>query len=139
MEKMKLTPDQLVLLQSANAIETEKGIYYNFPYWIKKNGEDNMYEIYTRAEIPGVGAGYKSGGIKNKYIIQKTDGSTIDPNNWYFLLNCYKDVNAQCSAMKYADFVEEENHILAEELRKKIREFNPNIDEILRAKSNTQH
>jgi hypothetical protein len=131
--KIKLTEDQFKLLQSGNRIDdgTDDGQYFNWPYWIKKNGKDDdgnqLFDVYAYSEIPGIEHGYKKGGLKDKYQIRKTNGNPMNPDAWYFLLNCYKDKHAQIAAMAYADSVQEDNPILAEELRAKVRSFNPDL------------
>lgn len=130
-KKVKLTPDQFKLFQTGNRIESPEGNYFNIPYWIKPNGRDDdgsqLYDLCARSEIPGIEHGFKKGGLQDKYQIRKTNGKKIDPEAWYFLLNCYKDIHAQKAAMFYADSVEVDNPVLAEELRAKVRSLNPNI------------
>lgn len=130
-KKIKLTDDQFKLLKTGNIIDNGEETYYNWPYWVKKNGRDEegnqLFDIYARSEIPGIEQGYKKGGLKDKYEIRKTNGKPIDPETWYFLLNCYKDIHAQKAALAYADSVKEDNPVLADELRNKIRSYNPNL------------
>ena len=127
MNVIKLTKDQLNLFQSGSMIETEKGIFYNFPYWIKKNGEDGLYELYAKSEIPGLESTYKRGGLEHsKYIIQKTDGTTVDPEAWYFVLRVDKDPHARVAAIAYALSVRFDNMKLCEELLDAVMAYDPN-------------
>jgi hypothetical protein len=139
--KIVLTPEQFKVFKQGHMIESAEGEFYNFPYWLKKDGKteqgEDLYSLYARSEIPGIEQGYKTGGLQDKYRICKTSGKPIDPAAWYFLLNCYKDPNAQKAAMQYANYVEGDNPLLAAELRQKIRELNPNIDEAIRTESHT--
>ena len=43
-DKIKLTPDQFKVFETGHRIESEAGMFYNFPYWLKKNGEEDLYE-----------------------------------------------------------------------------------------------
>jgi hypothetical protein len=127
MNKMKISSEQFKLLESGNKTETENGIYYNFPYWIKKNGEEDLYELYAKSEIPGLESNYKKGGLESsKYQIKKTDGSTMDPNAWYFVLRIDKDPHAKIAAISYAMSVKKDNLRLAIELLSAVQSFTPN-------------
>lgn len=125
--KIMLTPDQFKIFEQGNMIESVAGTFYNFPYWLKKDGKDEVYDLFARSEIPGIQHGYQKGGLKDKYEIRKTNGKPVDPESWYFLLRVDHDIHAQKAAMCYADSVENENPVLAEELRTKVRTYNPNL------------
>jgi hypothetical protein len=129
MDKITMTKDQFKIFESGHKIQTPTGTYFNFPYWIKKNGAEDSYELYTRSEIPDIETSFKNGGIKNKYEIKKIDGSRMDPEAWYFVLRVDKDPHAQIAAMAYAYSVKEDNEVLSQELLDKIKEFNPGLDE----------
>lgn len=55
--------------------------------------------------------------LYNKYIIQKSDGSPVDPNAQYFVLRIDTDVYAQIAVMAYAQSIEKRDRDFAEELR----------------------
>lgn len=122
-----LTPDQFKIFEQGNMIESVAGTFYNFPYWLKKDGKDDCYDLFARSEIPGIEHGYKKGGLKDKYEVRKTNGKPVDPEAWYFLLRVDHDIHAQKAAMCYADSVESENPVLAYELRTKVKSYNPNL------------
>jgi hypothetical protein len=128
MDKIKMTKEQFKIFESGHMIQTRKGTFFNFPYWIKKNGEEDVYELYSRSEIPDIESSFKNGGIKNKYEIRKIDGTQVDPEAWYFVLRVDKDPHAQVAAMAYAHSVADDNRQLSEELLVKVREFNPSFD-----------
>jgi hypothetical protein len=129
MDKIKMTKDQFKVFEQGHKIQTPKGTFFNFPYWIKKNGEDGVYELYARSEIPDLETSFKNGGIKNKYEIRKIDGTQVDPEAWYFVLRVDKDPHAQVAAMAYANSVHSDNSQLAFELRRQVHLFNPNFNE----------
>jgi hypothetical protein len=129
MEKIKMTKTQFKIFEQGHKIHTPKGIFFNFPYWIKKNGDKDTYELYARSEIPGIEFSFKNGGIKNKYEIKKIDGSTMDPEAWYFVLRVDKDPHAQTAALTYAYSVEKDNPILSQELIDKVKSFRSTINE----------
>ena len=56
-----------------------------------------------------------SGGLGEKYIVQKVEGPT-DPNAQYFVLRIDTDVHARRALRAYAWSVIEENELLASEL-----------------------
>ncbi len=64
-----------------------------------------------------MGEGYKNGGLKNKYIIKKTNGQPVSPEAQYFVLRLDKDPHAVKAALAYADSVEIDNPALAFQLR----------------------
>ncbi|EHQ92182.1 hypothetical protein [Desulfosporosinus youngiae] len=89
--------------------------------------------------------GYKNGGWKNKYKIQKCVGERytchcaarsvdechcfpepvfedVDPEGIYLVLRLDKDPNARVAALAYADSVEAENKEFAIDVRKKVSE-----------------
>lgn len=128
-EKIVLTPEQFKVFQGGNMVESSKGKFYNFPYWIKKDGKTeegkDLYELYYRDQIPGMESSYKKGGLEErKYEIKKTDGSPMDPNAWYFVLRVDKDPHARVAAEAYAESVRKDNPRLANELMKRLIEFN---------------
>jgi hypothetical protein len=130
MNKMTLSPEQFKVFESGNKIETAAGEFFNFPFWIKKDGktEDgkDLYELYSRSDIPDMESTYKKGGLeKSKYIIQKTDGTQVDPEAWYFVLRIDKDLHAKVAALAYAKSVAKVNIRLAVELISAVLSFNP--------------
>jgi len=56
-------------------------------------------------------------GLYNKYIVLKSDKTPIDPNADYFLLRLDTDEDARCALRFYANRIENENPVLAKELR----------------------
>jgi hypothetical protein len=65
-------------------------------------------------------------GLDSKYIIAKTDGSPVDPGADYYLLRLDSDPAARWAAIHYADLIQEENQLLAEELRLRVRQHRAN-------------
>ena len=129
MDKVKMTQEQFKIFEQGHKIQTPIGTFFNFPYWIKKNGEDGVFELYARSEIPGIETSFKNGGIKNKYEIRKIDGTQVDPEAWYFVLRVDKDPHAQIAAIAYAYSVEEDNPLLSKELLEKVKSFRPELNE----------
>src|SRR3990172_4091387 len=110
MNKLKLSPDQFKIFELGNKITTPEAEYCQFPYWLKKNGVEGEYECLTKDQIPGLNSNHKRGGLEsNKYIIQKTDGTEIDPQAFYFVLRLDKDPHAREAALTYAKSVAKEN------------------------------
>ena len=128
MDKVKMTQEQFKIFEQGHKIETPKGLFYNFPYWIKKNGEDGVYELYARSEIPDLECTFKRGGLKNKYEIRKIDGTQVDSEAWYFVLRVDSDPHAQAAALAYAYSVEEDNPQLSKDLIDQVRIFNPLLE-----------
>lgn len=64
--------------------------------------------------------GYLEGGLKTKYIIQKTNGNPVDPEAKYFVLRYDKDPHAKWALECYAESVQEDNPELARDIRKSI-------------------
>ncbi|MCE5185042.1 MAG: hypothetical protein LLF76_02830 [Planctomycetaceae bacterium] len=56
---------------------------------------------------------YKNGGLRHKYIIQKVDGSRIDPNADYFVLRLDTDPHARKAFRAYAESVQADNQQFA--------------------------
>lgn len=123
MDKVKMTKEQFKIFEQGHKIQTPIGTFFNFPYWIKKNGKEDTYELYARSEIPGIETSFKNGGIKNKYEIRKIDGTQVDPEAWYFVLRVDKDLHAQIATKAYAFSVERDNPILSQELLDKVKSF----------------
>lgn len=67
--------------------------------------------------------GYKTGGLRDKYIVVKTDGTKTDEGAYYFPLRLDADPHARYAAMCYAQHIFEENRQLAEELAKKVHDY----------------
>ena len=128
MDKVKMTQEQFKIFEQGHKIQTPIGTFFNFPYWIKKNGEDGVFELYARSEIPGIETTFKNGGIKNKYEIRKIDGTQVDPQAWYFVLRVDSDPHAQAAALAYAYSVEEDNPQLSKDLIDQVRIFNPLLE-----------
>ena len=131
MDKVKMTKEQFKIFEQGHKIQTPIGTFFNFPYWIKKNGEEDTYELYARSEIPGIETSFKNGGIKNKYEIRKIDGTQVDPEAWYFVLRVDKDPHAQKAAMVYAESVFKDNPVLSAELLDKVKSFRPELHDDL--------
>jgi|AntRauTorckE6833_2_1112554.scaffolds.fasta_scaffold05261_10 hypothetical protein len=122
MNIINLTQQQLDLLETGHRIESKDGekIYLHFPFWVRplKNQEKNddtiKCEVLTRGQIPNVTQDYKQGGLQaNKYIIKKTNGSSVDPEAFYFVLRIDTDIHAQAAAMEYAKSVRYQDPELA--------------------------
>ena len=64
---------------------------------------------------------YSKLGLENKYIIQKADGSEVDPHADYFVLRLDKDKAAREAAHKYA--VECDNMQLRKDLILKMMDY----------------
>lgn len=127
MNKIQLTAEQFKIFETGNKVQTPDGEYFNFPYWLKKNGGEGIYDLLTRDQIPGIESNYKRGGLEsNKYLIKKTDGSEIDPNAFYFVLRLDKDPHAKKAAIAYAQSVAKDNITLAMELLNVVMSYNPN-------------
>lgn len=62
----------------------------------------------------------QNAGLYGKYIVQKADGSDVDPNADYFVLRLDTDPAAQRAALRYADIVRVESPRLAEDLRDRV-------------------
>ena len=60
---------------------------------------------------------YLEGGLKNKYVIAKTDGSPVAPEAEYFVLRIDADPHARRALAHYADSVAADNLQLAREIR----------------------
>ena len=56
-------------------------------------------------------------GLYNKYIIQKSDGTPIDPSADYFVLRLDTDSCARGALRNYANRIYGDNPILSKELR----------------------
>lgn len=51
--KIKLTDDQFLLFSELGQfVSTKEGEYWNFPFWIKKTDEENMYIILSEKDVP---------------------------------------------------------------------------------------
>ena len=57
-------------------------------------------------------------GLYKKYIIQKSDGSKIDPDAKYFVLRVDTDKHAKKALLAYVNSVKEENPKLARDMIK---------------------
>jgi hypothetical protein len=55
-------------------------------------------------------------GLFNKYIVQKSDGSPIDPNAQYFVLRVDTDPAARAALKVYAAYVDEDQPNFSDEL-----------------------
>jgi hypothetical protein len=62
-------------------------------------------------------------GLYDKYIVTKTDGSPIDPEEVLFLLRLDKDPFARRAACTYAFACREENPTLAKDLLALVQEL----------------
>jgi hypothetical protein len=62
----------------------------------------------------------KQRGWYLKYIIEKADGSPVDPNADYFILRLDTDPAARKAALAYAEAIEESNPVLASDLRSRV-------------------
>ena len=62
-------------------------------------------------------------GLYDKYKIEKTDGSQIDPYADYFILRLDADKHAQAAAITYAKSIIKENPKLAADLLRKISDW----------------
>lgn len=51
MNTITLTPDQVLLLEHGNKVETPGGVYYHLPFWFKTTNETNKFEVLTKSEI----------------------------------------------------------------------------------------
>lgn len=70
-------------------------------------------------------------GIYGKYVIAKTDGSSVDSNAHYFVLRLDTDPAARTAALAYADACERSNPELAAGLRRVVRKFVSSMEESL--------
>lgn len=124
MNIIELTKQQLNLLETGHRIESKDGEnYLHYPFWVRplNNQEEKKdtvkCEVLTRGQIPNVTQDYKQGGLQaNKYIIKKTNGSSVDPEAFYFVLRIDTDIHAQAAAMEYARSVKYQDPKLAEAL-----------------------
>ena len=66
---------------------------------------------------------YKEDGWKLKYIIEKVDGSPVDPDAEYFVLRLDKDPHARVAALAYADSVEKDNPVFATDIRNHVAAY----------------
>jgi len=67
--------------------------------------------------------GYKNGGYKRKYVIQKTDGSQVDPKADYFVLRLDADPHARVALMHYARSVRSDNEELYQDIMMRLSEL----------------
>lgn len=63
---------------------------------------------------------YKNGGLIEKYIITKKDGSPTNPDSDYFVLRLDKDPHAQKAILRYAESVRVDNPQLADDIHNKM-------------------
>ena len=61
-------------------------------------------------------------GWYQKYIIHKADGSPVDPDAIYMVLRLDTDPHAMNAALKYADSCENDNPLLAQDIRRMLLE-----------------
>lgn len=66
---------------------------------------------------------YRTGGLKDKYMVIKVDGTKTDDNAYYFPLRLDTDPHARFAALAYANHVYLDNPVLAQEIRNKLSEF----------------
>ena len=60
---------------------------------------------------------WKEGGLpKDKYVVEKADGTPVDPEAQSFVLRLDTDPNARVAARAYARSVVRENNQFAQEL-----------------------
>lgn len=61
---------------------------------------------------------YKSGGLEERFVIERTDGKPIDPSRRYSLVLDFSgaDPHGRKAAAAYADSVKNENPQLAEDI-----------------------
>ena len=64
-------------------------------------------------------------GLYGKYVVQKADGSPIDPDAIYFVLRLDTDPAARFAMIAYADFVKRANPTLATQIHEQLRKFGP--------------
>ena len=69
-------------------------------------------------------------GLYNKYIIQKADGTPIDPNADYFVLRLDTDKFAREALRFYASVIRQDNPYLAEELIEKCNQYDKGVNNI---------
>lgn len=62
-------------------------------------------------------------GLYNKYIIQKVDGTPIDPSANYFVLRLDTDPHARAAARLYANRIYHENPLLSEDIWEKCNKY----------------
>jgi len=62
-------------------------------------------------------------GLYQKYIIQKTDETPIDPNADYFVLRLDTDKHARGAIRNYANRIYGDNPILSKELRDRCNKY----------------
>ena len=61
--------------------------------------------------------------LESKYIVTRADGSPIDPTADYFLLRLDSDLAARKAALHYADLIQEDNPLLADDLRSRVQSY----------------
>lgn len=61
-------------------------------------------------------------GLTQKYIIERVDGKPLDEKAKYFILRYDKDPHAKKALLAYADSIEEEQILLATDIRKEVAE-----------------
>lgn len=66
---------------------------------------------------------YKSGGWKNKYVIEKTDGTPLDSQAVYFVLRLDEDPHARVAALAYAESVASVNPQFSADIKTKLAKF----------------
>lgn len=64
--------------------------------------------------------GYMTGGWRDKYIITKANGNRLAPEAVYFVLRLDADPHARIAAMAYADSVEADNPVLANDISERV-------------------
>lgn len=68
---------------------------------------------------------YKRGGWKTKYVVEKADGSDVDPEAVYFVLRLDEDPNARAAMRAYAESVVRVNEELAFDIVGKLDQVAP--------------
>jgi hypothetical protein len=66
-----------------------------------------------------------SEGLYQKYIIQKNDGSPVDPNAQYFVLRIDTDPNARKAVLRYASLISESDPGFADALYQWVMKYMP--------------
>jgi len=67
--------------------------------------------------------GYLKGGLKEKYIIKKSNGKALDFDADYFVLRIDKDPHARVALQAYAESIKEDNPEFYTDLKEKLKEY----------------
>lgn len=66
--------------------------------------------------MPGKSEGYKQGGLRKKYKVERTDGKPIEPGAEFFVLRPDSDPYARVALDFYARSVKEDNPELSAQI-----------------------